>query len=120
MKFMFMFASSLLLALIASASGTDPLSYGNGLCNALSSCPVTPGASFGKEKATDDEFHDCLQATAYIRGAADVLNVTPPGVRYGQDFEIVYAYLKNHVNQRQPLSAELIRDALLEAFPQQK
>src|SRR6266853_3148663 len=37
----------------------------------------------------------------YIRGVVDTLpTYRPAGVTYGQDFEIIYAYLKNHVNQR--------------------
>lgn len=104
-------------SVIANADDMSDPTYGNGLFVALSSCPIPSGASFGKENGTDHEVHDCMQALGYIRGVADTLNIAPVGVTYGQDFDIVYTYLKNHVNQRQRLSVGLIREALVEAFP---
>jgi hypothetical protein len=111
---------AMLLILFPSTANTTPvwpLSNGNGLFSALSRCPVTSTSSYGKENGNDDDWHDCLQASSYIIGVVDALDLTPSGVTYGQDFEIVYAYLKNHVNQRQRLSVELIHEALVEAFP---
>jgi hypothetical protein len=61
-----------------------------------------------------------MVATGYIMGVVDALGLTPVSVTYGQDFEIIYAYLKNHLNQRQRSSLSLIRDALAEAFPPPK
>jgi hypothetical protein len=53
-------------------------------------------------------------------GVVDALKLGPDDVTYGQEFDITYAYLKNHVNQRRRKSVELIRDAIMEAFPPAK
>jgi hypothetical protein len=77
--------------------------------------------SFGKEHSSDDDRHDCLHAAGYIIGVIDALPILiPEGVTYAQEWDIVYAYLKNHVNQRQGFSVGLIRVALVEAFPPPK
>jgi Ssp1 endopeptidase immunity protein Rap1a len=114
-------AASLLLPSTASANNDIlDFSHGSGLFSALSHCAKS-SSSFGKEHPSQDDLYDCFEALGYIRGVVDALPFSrPEGVTYGQDFEIVYAYLKNHVNQRQRLSVELIRDALLEAFPPPK
>jgi hypothetical protein len=115
-------ASLLLLPSTASANNdVSDISHGNGLFSALSRCSANTTASFGKQHPSDDDFHDCLEAMGYVRGVVDTLPFSrPDGVTYGQDFEVVYAYLKNHVNQRQRRSVDIIRDALLEAFPPPK
>jgi hypothetical protein len=109
-------AASFLFLSTGTANATPDLSHGNGLFSALSGCPPTSDSAFGKQNFSEGEFHDCLQAFGYIKGAVDVLRLTPDGVEYGQEFDIIYTYLKTHVNQRQRLSPGLIRDALLEAF----
>ena len=83
---------------------------------ALSGCPLTTLTPFGKTGFSEDEWHDCLHATGYVKGVDDALDLAPAGVTYGQVYEIVYTYLKNHINQRQRQSVGLIRDALTEAF----
>lgn len=119
-------AASLLFLIpsIASAEGAGDLSHGNSLFAALSSCPATNTSSYGKEHSSDADFHDCIFAKGYIKGAIEAMTFAaqdslsiPAGVTYGQEYEIIYIYLKNHVNQRQQLSVYLIRDALVEAFP---
>jgi hypothetical protein len=109
-----------LLLFLPSTSGAtnDPpdIGYGNGLFSELSSCQ-----RFGKEHPSEDDWRDCFEASGYIRGVIDALPAyRPDGVTYGQEFEIVYLYLKNHVNQRQRTSVSLIVDALVEAFPSPK
>lgn len=104
-----------------ATGGNAAVQRGNGLFSALSGCPITDTSStYGKERGTVEDFENCLLATGYIRGVVDALDLTPDSVTYGQDFEIIYAYLKKHVNQRQRLSVGLIRDALVEAFPPPK
>jgi hypothetical protein len=116
-------AASLFLTATASANDdiTADISHGNGLFSALSRCPAISTTSFGKEHSSEDDWRDCLHATGYITGVVDALTLyRPEDVTHGQDFEIVYAYLKKHVDQRQRPSVGLIRDALVEALPPSK
>jgi hypothetical protein len=122
MKFALLICAALLLFFPSTVSANDDvdLSHGNGLLSTLSRCPAS-GASYGKEHASEDDFHDCLEGLGYMRGVVDALPLSrPEGVTYGQVFEIIYTYLKTHVNQRQRRSVDIIRDALLEAFPPPK
>jgi hypothetical protein len=114
--------SLLLFPSIASANDdiTD-ISHGDGLFSALSRCAANSTMSFGKENSSDDDFHDCLHATSYILGVIDAFPISiPKGVTYAHEWDIVYGYLKNHMNQRQRFSVGLIREALVEAFPPPK
>ena len=114
-------ASLLLLPSTANSNDDSPdITHGNGLLSSLSHCGKS-NSSFGKDHPSDDDFNDCFKALGYIMGVVDALPFSrPDGVMCGQDFEIVYAYLKNHVNQRQRRSVDIIRDAILEAFPPSK
>jgi Rap1a immunity proteins len=106
-----------------AAGGSGTILTGNGLFSALAGCPKSDTSqSYGKalNHFTHEEFENCMVATGYIMGVVDALGLTPVSVTYGQDFEIIYAYLKNHLNQRQRPSLSLIRDALAEAFPPPK
>jgi hypothetical protein len=91
-----------LLLLLPSTSGAtnDPpdIGYGNGLFSELSSC-----RAYGKE-------HPRSMRSQF----------TDPMVLRTDGSEIVYLYLKNHVNQRQRTSVSLIVGALAEAFPPPK
>ena len=114
-------ASLLLFPSTVSADDDVDLKYGNGLYSALSRCPVSAAAPYGKENGSDEDFHECIQATSYIRGVVDTLTAYRPAfVTYGQEWEIVAAYLKNHVNQRQRRSVDIIREAIVKAFPPPK
>lgn len=105
----------------AQAVGSATIQTGNGLFSALSGCPKTDTSqSYGKEHVTHEDFQNCMVATGYIMGVVEALKLTPESVTYGQDLDVIYAYLKNHVNQRQRLSVGLIQDALAEAFPPPK
>lgn len=104
----------LVMALMVWGSVTCEAFTGNELHNDLSGCAGTATAN--------KDMMPCIRGTGYVWGVADALwfpGAYPAGVTYPQIVDVVKAYLSNHPEKRHQVAANLVIEAIAEAFPPQ-